>query len=55
MRLLLLLLLIATTIFYQAQQIKGLAKDYSGTPLNGATVSLIRPWIFPLLYWRLPG
>ena len=42
MRLLLLLLLTATTVFSQAQQINGLAKDESGAPLNGATVSLIK-------------
>jgi iron complex outermembrane receptor protein len=42
MRLLLLLLLTATTVFSQAQQINGLAKDENGTPLNGATISLVR-------------
>jgi iron complex outermembrane receptor protein len=42
MRLLLLLLLTATTVFSQAQQINGLAKDENGAPLNGATVSLMR-------------
>ena len=42
MRILLLLLLTATTIFSQAQQISGLAKDESGAPLNRATVSLIK-------------
>jgi len=41
MRILLLLLLIATTFFSQAQQINGFVKDESGTPLNGTTVSLI--------------
>src|SRR5437868_14894450 len=42
MRLLLLLLVSATTIFSQAQQITGRAKDENGMPLNGATVSLLR-------------
>jgi len=42
MRILLLLLLTSTTFFLQAQQINGLAKDESGAPLNGATVSLIK-------------
>ena len=42
MRLLLTLLLTATTVFSQAQQINGLAKDETGAPLNGATVSLVR-------------
>ncbi len=42
MRPLLILLLTATTIFSQAQQINGLAKDESEAPLNGATVSLIK-------------
>jgi iron complex outermembrane receptor protein len=42
MRLLLLLLLTAITVFSQAQQINGLAKDESGAPLNGATVNLMR-------------
>ena len=42
MRLLLLLVLTATSVFSQAQQINGLAKDENGTPLNGATVSLLR-------------
>ncbi len=42
MRLLLTLLLTATTVFSQAQQINGLAKDESGQALNGATVSLIK-------------
>src|ERR1051325_3202380 len=42
MRLLFVLLLTATSVFSQAQQITGLAKDENGTPLNGATVSLIK-------------
>ena len=42
MRLLLILLLTATTLTSQAQQIKGLAKDDSGSPLNGTTVSLLK-------------
>jgi iron complex outermembrane recepter protein len=42
MRLLLLLLITASTISLQAQKISGLAKNESGAPLNGATVSLIR-------------
>jgi iron complex outermembrane receptor protein len=42
MRSILLVLLTVTTIFTQAQQIKGLAKDDSGTPLSGATISLVR-------------
>src|SRR5215213_2366424 len=42
MRLLLLFVLTAITLLSQAQQINGLAKDESGTPLNGATVSLLR-------------
>jgi len=42
MRLLLLLLLIAVALFSKAQQINGLAKDESGAPLNGATVSLLK-------------
>lgn len=42
MRILLLLLLTATTLFSQAQQIKGVVKDETGTPLNGTTVSLIK-------------
>ena len=42
MRLLLLSLLTASAVFSQAQQINGLAKDESGTPLNGATVSLMK-------------
>ena len=32
----------ATAAFSQAQQINGLAKDENGTPLNGATISLLR-------------
>ena len=42
MRAILLLLLTATTIFTQAQQINGLAKDDNGTALAGATISLIK-------------
>lgn len=42
MRLQLIILLIAITTSAQAQQISGLAKDENGTPLVGATVSLIR-------------
>lgn len=42
MRHLLLLLLTATTLFSQAQQINGLAKDENGAPLSGATISLMR-------------
>ena len=42
MRAILLLLLTATTIFTQAQQINGLAKDDNGTALGGATISLIK-------------
>jgi hypothetical protein len=42
MRLLLLLLLTATSVFSQAQQVNGLTKDESGAPLNGATASLIK-------------
>ena len=42
MRHLLLLLLTATALFSRAQQINGLAKDESGDPLNGATVSLTK-------------
>ncbi len=42
MRVILLLLLTAITISTPAQQINGLVKDESGTPLNGATVSLIK-------------
>jgi len=42
MRPLLLLLLITAALFSKAQQITGLAKDESGLPLNGATVSLVK-------------
>ena len=42
MRYLLLLTLIAFATISQAQEIKGLAKDENGSPLNGATISLIR-------------
>src|SRR5437773_5175986 len=42
MRPLLLLLLIPISVFVQGQQINGLAKDESGAPVNGATVSLVR-------------
>src|SRR5260221_332796 len=42
MRILFLLLLIATTALAQAQQINGLAKDENGTPISGATVSLVK-------------
>lgn len=42
MRPLLLLLLTATFSSAQGQQIKGMAKDENGAPLNAATVSLIR-------------
>ncbi|MEI9912294.1 MAG: carboxypeptidase-like regulatory domain-containing protein [Bacteroidota bacterium] len=42
MRTILLLLLTATTLFTQAQQVNGLAKDDNGTALGGATISLIR-------------
>jgi iron complex outermembrane recepter protein len=42
MRTILLLLLTATTLFTQAQQINGLAKDDNGTALGGATISLMR-------------
>jgi len=42
MRMLFLLLLVATSIFAQAQQINGIAKDENGTPLNGATISLVK-------------
>ena len=42
MRPILLILLTAFSFFAQAQQINGFAKDENGTPLNGATVSLIR-------------
>jgi iron complex outermembrane receptor protein len=42
MRILILLLLSATTVFAQAQQISGSAKDENGTALGSATVSLIK-------------
>ena len=42
MRPLLLLLLIPISVFVHGQQINGLAKDESGAPVNGATVSLVR-------------
>ncbi|HET9744193.1 MAG TPA: carboxypeptidase regulatory-like domain-containing protein, partial [Chitinophagaceae bacterium] len=42
MRRLLLLLLTATTTLIQAQEISGIAKDESGSPLNGTTISLHR-------------
>jgi outer membrane beta-barrel protein/carboxypeptidase family protein len=42
MRTILLLLLTATTVFTQAQQINGLAKDDNGTAIGGATISLIK-------------
>ena len=42
MRTILLLVLTATTLFTQAQQINGLAKDDNGTALGGATISLMR-------------
>lgn len=42
MRILLIILLTAITLFSQAQQINGLAKDENGTPLGGVTVSLIK-------------
>ncbi|MFI5186794.1 MAG: carboxypeptidase regulatory-like domain-containing protein, partial [Chitinophagales bacterium] len=42
MRILFLLLLTATAIFSQAQQISGLAKDETAAPLSGATVSLVK-------------
>src|SRR5207249_8365640 len=42
MRSLLLLLLIPISVFVQGQQISGLAKDEGGTPVSGATVSLVR-------------
>ena len=42
MKLLFLLLLIVTTLVSKAQQINGLVKDESETPLNGATVSLVK-------------
>ncbi len=42
MRILLLILLAVTTIASQAQQITGFAIDETGTPIGGATVSLLR-------------
>jgi hypothetical protein len=42
MRLLFLLLLTATTILTNAQQISGVAKDEAGSPLSGTTISLHR-------------
>src|SRR5205085_818051 len=42
MRMLIVLLLTASTVFAQAQQINGLAKDENGSPLSGATVSLMK-------------
>ena len=42
MRSILLVLLTATTVFTQAQQINGVAKDENGAPLAGATISLMR-------------
>ncbi|HEV8285775.1 MAG TPA: outer membrane beta-barrel protein [Chitinophagaceae bacterium] len=42
MRPLFILLLTASTVFSQAQQINGFAKDENGAPLNGATVSLMK-------------
>ena len=42
MRLLFLLLLATTTSVVQAQQISGAAKDASGVPLSGATISLLK-------------
>ena len=42
MRTIFLLLLTATTFFVQAQKISGIAKDESGSPLNGTTISLHR-------------
>src|SRR5258706_4414078 len=42
MRTILLLLLTATTVFSQAQQINGLAKDDNGAALGGATISLLK-------------
>lgn len=42
MRTLLLILLTLTSVFAHAQQVNGLARDENGTPLNGATVSLIK-------------
>src|SRR5688572_4506933 len=42
MRLLLVLLLTSSSILLQAQQITGVAKDEKGSPLNGATISLLK-------------
>jgi len=42
MRPLLLMLLTASSFFAQGQQINGFAKDDHGTPINGATVSLVK-------------
>ncbi|MEJ0104380.1 MAG: carboxypeptidase-like regulatory domain-containing protein [Bacteroidota bacterium] len=42
MRTILLLLLTATTMFTQAQQVNGLAKDDNGTAVGGATISLMK-------------
>ncbi|MEO7983611.1 MAG: TonB-dependent receptor [Bacteroidota bacterium] len=42
MRFMLLLMLTATTLHSQAQQISGLIKDENGTPLSGVTISLMR-------------
>ncbi len=42
MRTLFLILLTAASVFSNAQQINGITKDETGTPLGGATVSLVR-------------
>lgn len=42
MRHILLLLLSATSLFLKAQQLTGQAKDESGSPVSGATVSLLK-------------
>ena len=42
MRIIFLLLLTTSTFFVQAQKITGIAKDESGSPLNGTTISLHR-------------
>src|SRR4030095_12624692 len=42
MRTIFLLLLTVTTFFVQAQKISGIAKDESGSPLSGTTISLHR-------------
>jgi hypothetical protein len=42
MRSLLLLLLVTGAFQVNAQQVSGLAKDVQGTPLNGATITLLR-------------